>query len=56
MNRISVERQGQIVIALVEGNSIRSTVRMNGTPSLRLHWTLSKPWFISSTKHYHVDW
>lgn len=30
MNQLSVEKRGQIVAALVEGNSIRSTVRMTG--------------------------
>ena len=31
MNRLSKERQAQIVAALVEGNSIRATCRMTGT-------------------------
>ena len=30
MNRLSTERRVQIVSALVEGNSIRATSRMNG--------------------------
>src|SRR5438093_6604150 len=30
MNRLSTERRAQVVRALVEGNSIRSTVRMTG--------------------------
>src|SRR3954463_14593368 len=30
MNRLSTERRAQIVGALVEGNSIRATVRMTG--------------------------
>ena len=30
MNRLSTERRAQIVSALVEGNSIRSTCRMTG--------------------------
>jgi hypothetical protein len=30
MNRLSKERRAQVVAALVEGNSIRSTVRMTG--------------------------
>lgn len=31
MNRLSLQRQGQVVKALCEGNSIRSTSRMTGT-------------------------
>ena len=30
MNRLSTEKRAQIVTALVEGNSIRSTCRMTG--------------------------
>lgn len=30
MNKLSTEKQGQVVAALVEGNSIRATVRMTG--------------------------
>lgn len=30
MNRLSIEKQTQIIGALVEGNSIRSTERMTG--------------------------
>lgn len=30
MNRLSTEKRAQILSALVEGNSIRSTVRMTG--------------------------
>ena len=30
MNQLSKERRAQVVAALVEGNSIRSTVRMTG--------------------------
>lgn len=30
MNKLSTEKQGQVVSALVEGNSIRATVRMTG--------------------------
>ena len=30
MNRLSIERQAQVVRCLVEGNSLRSTVRMTG--------------------------
>jgi len=30
MNRLSPERQAQVIVALVEGNSIRATVRMTG--------------------------
>ena len=30
MNRLSKERRARVVAALVEGNSIRSTVRMTG--------------------------
>src|SRR6202521_1659990 len=30
MNKLSIEKQSQIVAALVEGNSIRSIVRMTG--------------------------
>jgi len=30
MNRLSTERRAQVVRALVEGNSIRATVRMTG--------------------------
>ena len=30
MNQLSRERRARVVAALVEGNSIRSTVRMNG--------------------------
>lgn len=30
MNRLSRERQAQVVAALVEGNSIRATVRLTG--------------------------
>src|SRR5687767_15888985 len=30
MNRLSTERRAQVVAALVEGNSIRATVRMTG--------------------------
>jgi IS1 family transposase len=30
MNRLSIERRAQVIAALVEGNSIRSTVRMTG--------------------------
>ncbi|MGB6624259.1 MAG: IS1 family transposase, partial [Candidatus Acidiferrales bacterium] len=31
MNRLSIEKRTQIVSALVEGNSLRSVVRMTGT-------------------------
>ncbi len=31
MNRLSEERQAQVVKSLVEGNSIRSTARITGT-------------------------
>src|SRR6266699_4922441 len=31
MNRLSAERRAQVISALVEGNSIRSTCRMTGT-------------------------
>ena len=30
MNRLNAQRRAQVVAALVEGNSIRSTVRMTG--------------------------
>ena len=30
MNRLSTQRRAQVICALVEGNSIRSTVRMTG--------------------------
>ena len=30
MNKLTIEKQKQVVAALVEGNSIRSTVRMTG--------------------------
>lgn len=30
MNKLSPERRAQVVAALVEGNSIRATVRMTG--------------------------
>src|SRR6266566_9488209 len=30
MNRLDIKRQGEVVAALVEGNSIRATVRMTG--------------------------
>lgn len=30
MNRSSIEKRTQIITALVEGNSLRSTVRMTG--------------------------
>ncbi len=30
MNKLSAQRRAQVVAALVEGNSIRSTVRMTG--------------------------
>ena len=31
MNKLSLEKRAQIISALVEGNSIRSTCRMTGT-------------------------
>lgn len=31
MNRLSIEKQTQVITALVEGNSIRATCRMTGT-------------------------
>jgi hypothetical protein len=30
MNRLSAEKRAQVIRALVEGNSIRATVRMTG--------------------------
>ncbi len=30
MNKLNIEKQKQVIAALVEGNSIRSTVRMTG--------------------------
>lgn len=31
MNKLSIEKQVQVITALVEGNSIRATCRMTGT-------------------------
>jgi len=36
MNRLSTEKRAQVIVSLVEGNSIRATVRMTGVPKWML--------------------
>jgi len=43
MNRLSKEQQARVVAVLVEGNSIRATVRMTGVSKNTLQRLLAAP-------------
>src|SRR4030067_1377795 len=54
MNKLSIDRQAQVITALVEGNSIRATCRMTGTAKgtvTRLLASVGKACMLYQDKH-----